>query len=1095
MADSVKIRIDGDASGFERELKKTEKSARSQAASLAAEYRKSGMSQSEAMKKAWSEIERSSKAKSEAVKGDFDDEADKAKESSKKIRKYYSGSFSSIEGGFEKALKGIEKGAKKTVSGIAKSVAVIGAGFGAATVAALKFSGELEQNLGGSEAVFKEYAGEIQDTADKAFKNMGLSTSDYLATANKMGALFKGAGFEIKEASDMTTKAMQRAADVASIMGIDVSMAMESIAGAAKGNFTMMDNLGVAMNDTTLNAYALEIGLGKTTDQMTNQEKVALAMEMFLDRTAYAAGNYAKENDTLAGSLTTAKAALKNFISGTGSVDEVVESLTNAGEVIIKNLGELVPKLVTGAGDLVKGLMGQLITMISDNAPQMIDAAIDVLNSFIAGISQNSDKIAQAAVVIMQTLIAGIIEIIPQVIQAAKQIILEFAQELANAYPLLTPLSAIIKLLADNIEILTAAVIAGVVAWKTIAIIKTVTTWYKGLGAGLDLATIKQYALNLAQSLSPMGMLITVVATLTAGIIAYSAATDSAASSQEGLTEELKELKEEYETEIKSADDAMTEKLAEIAVVETLRDKLFELAEQINSNTLTEEEAEKKQAEFNSTANELNNIIPGITDNISTETGQIVIQTNAVNDLVTAYVKLATAKAYAEAYKSKMEAAAKKAVEAEEKIETNQKKMKDYGVVTQETKRIANALGTSVSMNLTTYTDEKGNDITKEYTKAQNNITQAKKDKQEYEKDVKKWSKKYVEKIGEIGDETEKETKKTGGTITNAAKSTTDTVKKETKEQEDAVKKAQEEEQKAIERALKAELREIERQHKLGIISDKEYYDKLGGIRDNYFEKGSDDWQKYTEDIEDYYDDVIKELKDKMESFAEKLEDDANETYATITLDADGEVKTWYTLTDMDSQNAQLEEYLSMLRLLKETRGEIPKEALSDLQNMDTEEAVKFLKVMLNASDEEWNKWASGIEERKAISKELSQEMYSDEIAENQELIQRIRDEWGEVPDDFFKIGEDCATQYGDGFKSQIERMSEELMRAAESMFSNVPAASLNYTVPAAGASGSKIYTDNRTTNIYASGTSPRAIIEAQNQNNIYQAHTSTFGG
>ena len=32
---------------------------------------------------------------------------------------------------------------------------------------------------------------------------------------------------------------------------------------------------------------------------MTTQEKVALAMEMFLDRTAYAAGNYAKENETL----------------------------------------------------------------------------------------------------------------------------------------------------------------------------------------------------------------------------------------------------------------------------------------------------------------------------------------------------------------------------------------------------------------------------------------------------------------------------------------------------------------------------------------------------------------------------------------------------------------------------------------------------------------------------------------------------------------------------------------------------------------------------------------------------------------------------
>ena len=45
-------------------LKKTTESARSQAAKLAAEYRKQGMSASEAMKKAWSEIERDSFDKS-----------------------------------------------------------------------------------------------------------------------------------------------------------------------------------------------------------------------------------------------------------------------------------------------------------------------------------------------------------------------------------------------------------------------------------------------------------------------------------------------------------------------------------------------------------------------------------------------------------------------------------------------------------------------------------------------------------------------------------------------------------------------------------------------------------------------------------------------------------------------------------------------------------------------------------------------------------------------------------------------------------------------------------------------------------------------
>ena len=112
------------------------------------------------------------------------------------------------------------------------------------TVKSLDLAGELEQNIGGSEAVFASFAKTLQDTAGSAFETLGLSMSDYLATANKMGALFQGSGFTIEESLNMTTSAMQRAADVASIMGIDVDAAMEAVAGAAKGNFTMMDQSG-----------------------------------------------------------------------------------------------------------------------------------------------------------------------------------------------------------------------------------------------------------------------------------------------------------------------------------------------------------------------------------------------------------------------------------------------------------------------------------------------------------------------------------------------------------------------------------------------------------------------------------------------------------------------------------------------------------------------------------------------------------------------------------------------------------------------------------------------------------------------------------
>ena len=290
-----------------------------------------------------------------------------------------SGEGQKAESKLGKVFSGIGNGA--AVVGKAVGVGMVAAGTAMAglTVKALNLGGELEQNMGGSEAVFKQYAQKMQDTAKTAFENMGLSTAEFLGTANKMGALFQGAGFSIKESSELSAAAMQRAADVASIMGIDTSAAMEAIAGAAKGNFTMMDNLGVAMNDTTIQAYALSKGIDKSTSEMTNQEKIGLAMEMFMEKTAYATGNYAKENETLAGSLGTAKAALTNFLDGSGSVEQLVSAFNNATEVIIKNVTEIAPRLISGLSEVVSQIIPMVPPLLQQFLPVLIEGATSML--------------------------------------------------------------------------------------------------------------------------------------------------------------------------------------------------------------------------------------------------------------------------------------------------------------------------------------------------------------------------------------------------------------------------------------------------------------------------------------------------------------------------------------------------------------------------------------------------------------------------------------------------------------------------------------------------------------------------------------------
>ena len=128
------------------------------------------------------------------------------------------------------------------LKGIASACKSIAKGFVDFVKESVSAFGELEQNLGGSEAVFGSYADAVVEKSKEAYKNMGVAQSEYLATANKMGSLFQGSGLSQQRSLELTTKAMQRATDVASVMGIDTSQALESIAGAAKGNFTI-DNI------------------------------------------------------------------------------------------------------------------------------------------------------------------------------------------------------------------------------------------------------------------------------------------------------------------------------------------------------------------------------------------------------------------------------------------------------------------------------------------------------------------------------------------------------------------------------------------------------------------------------------------------------------------------------------------------------------------------------------------------------------------------------------------------------------------------------------------------------------------------------------
>lgn len=220
-----------------------------------------------------------------------------------------------------------------------------------------------------------------------------------------------------------------------------------------------MDNLGVAMNATTIEAYALSKGINESYNEMDNATKIGLAMEMFLEKTAYAEGNYAKENETFAGSFSTLKASIENFLSGAGDVDAVIDSVMSFGEILIKSISEMAPKMVQGIIKLINGIVPQIPKLLQQLLPVVINGSVELIQGLVQSLPTILPILMEGIVLAF----SGISEILPELIQAVTQATIYIINALANSMPVLMPqlINAILEIIPILLRNLPLFIDAG----------------------------------------------------------------------------------------------------------------------------------------------------------------------------------------------------------------------------------------------------------------------------------------------------------------------------------------------------------------------------------------------------------------------------------------------------------------------------------------------------------------------------------------------------------------------------------------------------------------------------------------------------------
>lgn len=208
-----------------------------------------------------------------------------------------------------------------------------------------KESIELGSNLAEVQNVvdvtFTTMSDKVNEFAKNAMTSAGLSETMAKQYAGTFGAMSKSFGFSEQQAYDMSTALTQLTGDVASFYNISQDLAYIKLKSVFTGETETLKDLGVVMSQTALDQYALANGYGKTTSEMTEQEKVALRLAFVQKQLSAASGDFIRTSDSWANQVRVMQLQLQSLKATVG------QGLINIFTPVLKVINTLLGKLAT----------------------------------------------------------------------------------------------------------------------------------------------------------------------------------------------------------------------------------------------------------------------------------------------------------------------------------------------------------------------------------------------------------------------------------------------------------------------------------------------------------------------------------------------------------------------------------------------------------------------------------------------------------------------------------------------------------------------------------------------------------------------------
>ena len=477
-------------------------------------------------------------------------------------------------------MSSVMKGIGSSAIKVGKGLAVAGAAAATAVTALVSKSvgafADYEQLTGGVETLFgaggrsvEEYAqsvgksvSDIQgkydslmsaqnvvlENANKAYMTAGMSANEYMDTVTGFSAsLISSLGGDTNKAADYANSALVDMSDNANKMGTDMESIKNAYQGFAKQNYTMLDNLKLGYGGTQEEMKRLLSDAEKLTGQRYDISSFAditqaiHAIQTQMDIT----GTTAKEaSTTISGSWGSLKAAFENTLVGltTGGemFDQSLDALVDSAKTFGQNVIPAITGALSGVGSLIESLapviVAELPSMVSDILPHLVSAT----KSLFTGLISQLPALGKAVLDAIPSIFDGMTDVIgessvgklkgsfeglkntitdtfsnigPMLKNFCEGGISTFCDALSTAMDLASGAISVIEALSPVIGAVAGAIITykgAVMLWNAAETAKNVV---------MGISTAAQWALNVAMTANPIGIVIVAIGALVGAFI------------------------------------------------------------------------------------------------------------------------------------------------------------------------------------------------------------------------------------------------------------------------------------------------------------------------------------------------------------------------------------------------------------------------------------------------------------------------------------------------------------------------------------------------------------------------------------------------